>query len=66
MPKKQEIEFTISPEGKVEFTVKGVKGSGCEEIAKAFEQVGEVEAREKTAEYYEKEDETYIRVRDKS
>jgi hypothetical protein len=49
----QEIEITILPDGKVEYTIKGVKGSACEEISALLEQLGKVEQEERTGEYYE-------------
>ena len=49
----QEIEITILPDGRVEYTMKGVKGSACEEISALLEQLGKVEREERTGEYYE-------------
>jgi hypothetical protein len=49
----QEIEILILPNGKVEYTIKGVKGSACEEISALLEQLGKVEQEERTGEYYE-------------
>lgn len=49
----QEIEITILPDGRVEYTIKGVKGSACEEISALLEQLGKVERDERTGEYYE-------------
>jgi Protein of unknown function (DUF2997) len=49
----QEIEISILPDGKVEYTIKGVKGSACEEISVLLEQLGKVEQEERTGEYYE-------------
>jgi len=49
----QEIEITILPDGRVEYTIKGVKGSACEEISALLEQLGKVEREERTGEYYE-------------
>ena len=56
MSTKQEIEFTIAPDGKVEFTVKGAKGQHCLPVAELFEMLGEIEADRATAEYYEGEE----------
>lgn len=49
----QEIEITILPDGRVEYTIKGVKGSACEEISALLERLGKVERDERTGEYYE-------------
>jgi hypothetical protein len=49
----QEIEISILPDGRVEYTIKGVKGSACEEISALLEQLGKVEQEERTGEYYE-------------
>jgi hypothetical protein len=52
---KQELEIVISPDGKVSFTVKGVKGSSCVDETKFLEQAlgGEVTEQQKTSEFYE-------------
>ncbi len=55
MPKKQEIEITILPDGRVEYTVVGVKGAHCEDIAGLLKVLGQVEQEQKTGEYYESE-----------
>ena len=49
----QEIEISLLPDGKVEYTIKGVKGSACEDISALLEQLGKVEQEERTGEYYE-------------
>ena len=49
----QEIEISILPDCKVEYTIKGVKGSACEDISALLEQLGKVEQEERTGEYYE-------------
>ena len=63
MVAKQEIEFVIKPNGDVEFTVKGVKGTGCEGLAKLFDDLGKKTSDRHTAEYYEKEGSAGIRAR---
>ena len=60
MVSKQEIEFTIAPDGSVEFTVKGLKGRGCEDLAKLFDELGNKTKDERTAEYYEREATTRV------
>jgi hypothetical protein len=53
MPKEQ-IEFTIRPDGSVEETTRGLKGPACEQVTAALEQaLGEVVSRSATAERYE-------------
>ena len=53
--RKQDIEIVIAPDGKVSFTVKGVKGGACLDETKFLEAAlgGEVLDRQKTGEYYE-------------
>ena len=56
----QEIEISILPDGRVEYTIKGVKGAACEDISALLEQLGKVETEERTGEFYE--DDTQIGV----
>lgn len=49
---KQDIEIQIGPDGKVEYTIKGVTGSACESISALLEQIGRVEQSERTSEWY--------------
>ena len=49
----QEIEIQIRPDGRVEYLIKVVKGSACENISALLEQVGKVEQSERTGEYYD-------------
>ena len=55
--RKQDIEIVIGPNGKVEFTIKGVKGSSCVDETRFLEQAlggsGAVTEQQKTGEYYE-------------
>jgi hypothetical protein len=50
---KQEIEILVHPDGRVEYTIQGVKGSACENISALLEQLGRVEQEERTSEYYD-------------
>lgn len=59
---RQEIEVTILPDGRVEYTIKGVKGSACESISALLEQLGKVEAESRTAEYYEQDPNAHIHL----
>lgn len=59
---KQEIEISILPDGRVEYTVKGVAGAACENISAILEQLGKVEAEERTADYYAKETDTDVHL----
>ena len=53
MPKKQQIEFVIKPDGTVEETVTGVTGPDCEIISGTIENaLGEITERKQTSEYY--------------
>ena len=52
----EQIEFKIHPDGRVEETVRGVKGSNCHEVTeKINEKLGEVVASSPTEEMYEQE-----------
>lgn len=56
----QEIEISILPDGRVEYTVKGVKGAACESISALLEQMGKIEQEERTGEYFE--DDSHVDV----
>ena len=66
MAAKQEIEFIIKPDGNVEFTIKGVKGSQCVPISELFKVLGKTEADRPTAEFYEKEEEQSVTISGKA
>ena len=52
----EEIEISISPEGKVTVRTIGIKGPKCVEAAEAVAKIiGQIESRELTSEYYEAE-----------
>jgi len=52
----EQIEFKIHPDGRVEETVRGVKGGNCHKVTeKINEALGEVVASEPTAEMFEQE-----------
>jgi hypothetical protein len=59
----QEIEIAILPDGRVEYTIKGVKGGACENISALLEQLGIVELAERTGEYYEQERDAHLTLR---
>lgn len=61
---REEIEIEIRPDGKVEYRIKGVQGSGCESISALLEKLGRVEESERTAEYYENEPDVQINLSD--
>lgn len=58
----QEIEIAVLPDGRVEYTIKGVKGAACESLSALLEQLGRVEQEERTGEYYEQGPETHLQV----
>ncbi|MDI9546794.1 MAG: DUF2997 domain-containing protein [Chloroflexota bacterium] len=58
----EEIEFRILPDGRVEYVIKGVKGSACESISALLEQLGKVEHEEKTSEYYDRDDDVRLSI----
>ena len=49
----EDIEIKILPDGSIEYTIKGVKGSACESISELLESLGEVDQEERTSEYYD-------------
>jgi len=50
----QEIEFTISPSGDVEYEISGMRGKGCAEVADQFAKALGKKVKEKLKrEYYE-------------
>lgn len=52
----EQIEFKIYPDGRVEETVRGVKGNNCHKVTeKINEQLGEVVATRPTEEMFEQE-----------
>lgn len=52
----EQIEFKIFPDGRVEETVRGVKGNNCHKVTeKINEKLGEVVASSPTEEMYEQE-----------
>ncbi|MCB0080207.1 MAG: DUF2997 domain-containing protein [Caldilineaceae bacterium] len=57
-----EIEISIGPNGKIEYTIKGIKGSACDSISALLEQLGKVEEEAKTGEYYEYGSDAHIHV----
>jgi Protein of unknown function (DUF2997) len=59
---KQEIEITILPDGRIEYTIKGVKGSTCASISALLEQLGKVEETTNTGEYYEYGTESHVHI----
>ncbi len=58
----EEIEINILPDGRIEYTIKGVKGDACTSISAVLEQLGRVEHEERTGEYYEETDNAGITV----
>jgi hypothetical protein len=59
---RQEIEIKILPDGRVEYTIKGMKGGACESISALLEQLGKVEQETRTGEYYEQAGDAHIAV----
>ena len=59
---KQEIEITILPDGRIEYTIKGVKGSACESISALLEKLGKIEEATHTGEYYEYGADSHIHI----
>lgn len=59
---REEIEIQIGPDGKIQYTIKGVKGSACESISQILEQIGDVEQEQTTSEYYDLEDDAHVSI----
>lgn len=57
---KEEIEITIRPDGRLEYTIKGVKGPACDTISALLEQLGKIQAESRTGEYYEQDTDAHI------
>jgi hypothetical protein len=62
MAEKHDIEISILPDGRVEYTVKGIKGHTCQDIAELLKTLGQVEHEENTSEYYEKGQDVGVHV----
>lgn len=60
--KKEEIEITVHPDGRVEYTIVGVKGSACADISALLEQLGQVVHEERTGEFYDKDNDAQIHI----
>ena len=62
MPQR-EFDITIGKTGEVELHVQGIKGKGCLEVMKLFEQiVGELKEQRQTSEFYEPEEQVQFRI----
>jgi len=59
---REEIEIAVMPDGRVEYTIKGVKGAACDSLSALLEELGRVEQIERTAEYYEQEPDTHLHI----
>jgi len=58
MAEKEEIEILISPDGHLQFHIKGIKGPGCVDIAKSLaKECGRIKEITYTSEYYQKVEE---------
>ena len=56
MVNKKEVEFIITPDGNVEFSIKGAQGKQCLPISDIFKALGTVESDQPTTEFYAKKD----------
>ena len=57
---REEIEIAVLPDGRVEYTIKGVKGAACESLSALLEQLGRIEHEERTGEYYEHNPDSHV------
>jgi len=55
MKNPQKIKFQIDAEGNIEFEIQGIKGSGCDQLAEKFAELGEIELGRQTSEFYERD-----------
>lgn len=61
--KKREMKITIRKDGKVDIEVQGVPGADCLDFSRFLEEeLGTVEERVKTGEYYQEETEKRLSV----
>jgi len=58
----QEIEIAILPDGNIEYTIKGIEGSACDNISALLEQLGKVQHEERTSEYYGQGPDTHVSI----
>lgn len=49
---RKEVVFVVDSTGDISFTIKGITGPVCREIAERFENLGEVKCRTCKAEFY--------------
>jgi hypothetical protein len=59
---REEIEIAVLPDGRVEYTIKGLKGPACDSLSALLEQIGRVETEERTGEYYEQGPESHLNL----
>ena len=59
---REEIDIAILPDGRIEYTIRGVKGATCENISDLLEALGTVEESRRTDEYYEDDQDVTINV----
>ncbi len=62
MSTKTDIEFTILPDGNVEFTITGMQGKQCVPVADLFSVLGTVTNNQATSDYYTQNDEAHATV----
>ena len=60
---QREFDITIGSDGQVEVHVRGIKGKGCMEVIKMFEEVvGQLQSTRQTNEFYEPEEEVRFHI----
>jgi len=63
MAVKEEIEFTIGPDGDIGIQVKGTKGKKCTDLTKdLIEALGMIKNTNYTSEYYQQEEQVTTSV----
>ena len=57
MPKRHEIDISLSSKGEVNIKVQGIDGPGCLDLTKELEEeLGVIINREKTSDFYKQEE----------
>lgn len=59
---REEIDIEILPDGRIQYTIRGIKRNACESISEVLERLGHVEQEERTSEYYDLDDDARITV----
>lgn len=64
--RKVEVVLRIREDGQVELEVKGQRGPGCVDVARAFDSLGEIVEESRTGEFYQGSAGTEVTTRRRS